>query len=168
MTYFSVCISADYIAPCSKQDPKFNECAIRNGQKAIPRLIKGECFIPSGSACFTFEVAAATQHLCVLRTFLSHICVKTVRSRDSCELHSVEGKGKGVSVRNKEPRHENVLGKGSIAPLPGPCLIRGWVGHRAGLDTMWQGERSSWSCRESNPGRPACSLVSIPTELQKT
>jgi hypothetical protein len=46
-----MCISADYITPCSKKDPKFNECALKHGREAIPRIIKGtssECTFAQG------------------------------------------------------------------------------------------------------------------------
>jgi hypothetical protein len=42
----------------------------------------------------------------------------------------------------------------------------GWVGPRAGLDVT-EKRKISFPCRESNPGRPACSLVAIPTELSR-
>jgi hypothetical protein len=51
------------------------------------------------------------------------------------------------------------------SPLtPGTPWIGGTVGPRIGLDAMEK--RKIFPCRESNPGRPACSLVAIPTELQ--
>jgi hypothetical protein len=37
---------------------------------------------------------------------------------------------------------------------PGTLWIGGWVGHRAGLDTVKK-RKMSCPCRESNPGRPA-------------
>ncbi|GFG36384.1 hypothetical protein Cfor_06103 [Coptotermes formosanus] len=33
---------ADYIKPCSRNDPKFNECALKSGTAAIPRVVKGD------------------------------------------------------------------------------------------------------------------------------
>jgi hypothetical protein len=43
----SLCISADYITPCSRKDPHFNECALKHGREAIPRLLKGRlCVSP--------------------------------------------------------------------------------------------------------------------------
>jgi hypothetical protein len=44
--------------------------------------------------------------------------------------------------------------------------IGGWVGPRAGLDTM-EKRKNPCPCQESNPGCPACSLVAIPTELSQ-
>jgi hypothetical protein len=35
-------VSADYIKPCSRSDPKFNECALKNGKEALPRILKGK------------------------------------------------------------------------------------------------------------------------------
>ncbi|XP_075235445.1 protein takeout-like [Lycorma delicatula] len=32
----------NYIKPCSKNDPKLNECALKNGREAIPKIIKGD------------------------------------------------------------------------------------------------------------------------------
>ncbi|PNF31891.1 hypothetical protein B7P43_G07892 [Cryptotermes secundus] len=32
----------DYITPCSRKDPNFNECALKHGREAIPRLLKGD------------------------------------------------------------------------------------------------------------------------------
>jgi hypothetical protein len=34
-------VPADYIKPCSRNDPKFNECALKSGTAAIPRVVKG-------------------------------------------------------------------------------------------------------------------------------
>jgi hypothetical protein len=35
--------AAPYIKPCSRNDPNFNECAVKHGNEAIPHLIKGKC-----------------------------------------------------------------------------------------------------------------------------
>jgi hypothetical protein len=92
------------------------------------------------------------------------------------------GKGKVSSVLNQEPRHENVSGSGGIAPLilnlgtrwrgpgrftleenaPGIHWIWGWVDSRACMDTGG-GEKNP--SRESNPGRPAPSTVTILTAI---
>jgi hypothetical protein len=46
---------------------------------------------------------------------------------------------------------------------PGPHLTGGWMGSRAGLDAV-EKRKISYPYRESNLGRPARSLVGIPTE----
>jgi hypothetical protein len=46
---------------------------------------------------------------------------------------------------------------------PGTHWIGGWVGSRAGLDAAEK--RNAYDCRESEPGRPARSLITILTEL---
>jgi hypothetical protein len=46
----------------------------------------------------------------------------------------------------------------------GTHRIGGWVGPRAGLDAVTKSKNPS-ACQESNPGRPAHSLVTILTEL---
>jgi len=42
---------------------------------------------------------------------------------------------------------------------PGSLWIRAWVGTRSGLDAMVKRKKNPCPCRESNPGRPARSLV---------
>jgi hypothetical protein len=49
---------------------------------------------------------------------------------------------------------------------PGTYWIGGRVGPRGGLDTVAK-IKVSTPCRESNPDRPACSLVTILTELSR-
>lgn len=34
-------LSADYIKPCSRNDPQFNDCALKSGREAIPSIIRG-------------------------------------------------------------------------------------------------------------------------------
>jgi hypothetical protein len=46
---------------------------------------------------------------------------------------------------------------------PGTHYIAGWLSPRAGLESMKKGE-SLALVRESNPSRPACGLVAVPTE----
>jgi hypothetical protein len=49
---------------------------------------------------------------------------------------------------------------------PSTNWIGGWVGPRAGLDAT-EKNKISCPCRETNPSRPARSLVAIPTELSR-
>jgi hypothetical protein len=45
--------------------------------------------------------------------------------------------------------------------------LRGWVGPRAGVDSVAKRKKVSFPWRESNPSRPARSLVAIRTELSQ-
>jgi len=50
---------------------------------------------------------------------------------------------------------------------PGTDWIGDWLGPRAGLDAVGNGNKNvSRPCREFTPGRPACSLVTIILELR--
>jgi hypothetical protein len=49
---------------------------------------------------------------------------------------------------------------------PSTHWIGGWVSSRADLDMVVR-RKSTSPCRESNPGRPACSLVSILPQLRR-
>jgi hypothetical protein len=92
---------------------------------------------------------------------------------------------------NQEPRHEDVLGEwrysstqswpkeldggewsvshtGRFTPgvrTVGTHWTGGWVGPRAGLDDVAKEKSHYYTCRESNPGRPARSLACIMIEL---
>jgi len=35
-------LSADYITPCSRNDPRFNDCALKSGREALPRIVRGK------------------------------------------------------------------------------------------------------------------------------
>jgi len=37
-----VSVPADYITPCSRTDPNFNQCALEHGRETIPKILKGE------------------------------------------------------------------------------------------------------------------------------
>jgi hypothetical protein len=37
-------VPADYIKPCSRNDPKFNDCALKHGRDAIPRIVRGNLY----------------------------------------------------------------------------------------------------------------------------
>jgi hypothetical protein len=102
-------------------------------------------------------------------------------------------KEKPVSVRNKVPRHEDVMGNGGTAPRilnlgatrkrminftsqplypqgNRPCSPRigGWTGLRDGRDAQVKRKESLLClCRESNPDRPVRSPVITPTELSR-
>jgi len=36
-------VSAPYIKPCARSDPKFNECALEHAKETFPQFVKGEC-----------------------------------------------------------------------------------------------------------------------------
>jgi hypothetical protein len=57
----NVFLPADYIKPCSRKDPQFNDCALKNGRDVIPRIVRGNlhtahcalhCHTVLSAACF--------------------------------------------------------------------------------------------------------------------
>jgi hypothetical protein len=93
-----------------------------------------------------------------------------------CWLLKVKCKGKFASVLNKPPRHEDVLREWRYSYTPRPLYLRSknpqypWDRRLGGPQSQsGQGgeEKNSHHCpcRELNPGCPACSLVTILTEL---
>jgi hypothetical protein len=80
-------------------------------------------------------------------------------------------------VLNQAPRHADGLGSNfgtrlrrvvSLTPRPlysGTLWIGSRVGPRASLVTVMK--RKTCPCRESNPDRPSCSIVTILTELSR-
>jgi hypothetical protein len=82
--------------------------------------------------------------------------------------------GWGVEIKLHDFLTSAADGDQWLASLPGrftlgketlvPFFIGGWVGPRTGLDAVVN-RRNPCPCRESNPSRPARSLVTMITEL---
>jgi hypothetical protein len=103
---------------------------------------------------------------------------------------SLKSKGKVVPVLNRAPSHADLWQSGGIAPpihnlgtrwrwvvsfaprqlylgerALGSHFVVGWMGPKEGTATVAK-RKNLCPCLESNPGRPTCSLVTIPTELK--
>jgi hypothetical protein len=97
-----------------------------------------------------------------------------VNVRGNSDLLLVNVEAEFVHVLNQASHHKIIWGSGilnSVALLPGKesLVLIGWDAELAPepVRTQWRREKNLCSDRESNPGRPTRSLVTVLTALPR-